>query len=126
MKIGLKEFDYKMLCLLLIYMLFHYYICELLLKETSIDNLVRDVVIGILFLSSLRIKRGVRHGLIVGLGIVIMCINATFSYILNSYPGTFNILRTYTVLVFVFYVAAKIDLKEEWFVALHRFILDFL
>lgn len=122
MKINLKNFEYKLLCLLLIYIPFHYYICELFLRGTNIDNVIRDVVIGILLIISLRKKIKLKHGFVVGLGICILCLYAFFSYLFYSYPGTFNILRTYVIPIFIFYVSAKIELSEMQFVTIHRII----
>ena len=122
MKIKLKEVDYKIVCLLLAYMPFHYYICEILISGTSIDNIFRDIVLIMLFVGCLHKNRRIRHGYVVGAGIFIMFLFALVSYVLNSYPGTFNILRTYTVPILIFYVAATLKLNEAKFSKLHRIV----
>ena len=43
-----STWTYILLCGLVIYMPFHYWICELFLKNSSIDNIVRDIIIIIL------------------------------------------------------------------------------
>ncbi len=94
-----RKWTYIMMCLLILIMPLHYYICELFIKSTSIDNLFRDALIIILLVlyvrkSGLRIKK---IGILIFINCAILVMYALISYLLWNYNSTFNILRTYIV-----------------------------
>lgn len=122
MTVKVRIIEYRILCLLLIYMPFHLYICELLIKKTNIDNILRDVLILFLFILSLKKKRYTRQSFIVGVGIATIAAYAILSYLIYSYPGTFNIARTYIVPILIFYAVSKMDFSLNEIKSIHHII----
>ena len=43
------KIQYNLLLILMLYMPLHYYLCELLFSQSEIDNILRDVVIIVMF-----------------------------------------------------------------------------
>lgn len=120
-KIGM----YEWLCILLLYMPFHYYICECLFSETKIDNMIRDVVIVIMFVIILyksKLKIG-RHDMFVVMNCIIITIFAVCSFIKNGYPATFNILRTYIIPQLIFIVCSRLKITYEQYRNLNNIIV---
>ncbi len=110
---------------LIIYMPFHYYICELFLKGTSFDNLARDIFILILFIL-VSIQYGLRLnkiGMIVAFNAVVLVLFALVSAIYYSYPGTFNVLRTYLIPLCMYFICSRIALNEAQLKTIHKLII---
>lgn len=122
MKIKLRNFEHKLLYLLLMYMPLHYYICEVFLKRMNIDNIFRDIVIIFLFVLSLRKNIKIKNSAIIGFGIIIMVIFSIISIVFLSLPGTFNILRTYIVPMLIFFVVSKMNIFENEFIKINRIV----
>ena len=99
LKLTKKFGIYECLCLLLLYMPFHYYICECMIKGTKIDNSLKDIIIFTLFIFTLlKSKFKVRkHDIIVMINCLIVLLFAICSLIMHNYPGTINIIRTYVI-----------------------------
>lgn len=97
MKIKINKIPYYILFALTLYMPFHYWICELLIRNTSLDNIMRDILIVLMLLMvalSSKIYRSRETSLIV-FNCVILTVFAFVSFAIKSYPNTFNILRNY-------------------------------
>lgn len=97
MKINLKKIPYYILFVLMLYMPFHYWICELLIRNTSLDNIVRDIFIVFVFFA-IAISSKIliyQEGAMIIFNCIILTFFALASYSINSYANTFNILRNY-------------------------------
>lgn len=109
--------QYKILFLLLLYMPFHYYICELLLKNWSFDNVLRDIVIISLLILCIKNNDGKIYldniSKIIFANIFILLIFAIFSYAINDYSGIFNIFRTYVIPMLIFFPCSMIKFNAE-------------
>lgn len=116
---------YDCLCLLLLLLPLHYYICECFLSKTKFDNVLRDFVIVILFLIALyksRIKLG-KHDLLVLANCFVMIIFAICSILKNSFPGTANILRTYLIPQLMFIIASHLKINEKQYRNINRIVV---
>lgn len=110
-----NNIEYTLLCLLVVYMPFHYWICELFISNTSIDNILRDILILILLFLSFRrahakLTKRVSELLI---NVVILILFAVVSYMIFSYPNTFNILRTYVLPILFGIACTQIRISKE-------------
>lgn len=119
----------RVLNILFIFLLFimplHYYICVLLFKDTTIDNIFRDFIIIVLFFVFLndarfRIKR---NSWIVFFNCIILVTYALISYVLWQYEGTFNILRTYLIPMLFFFVASSYNFTKKEFEIVQKLIV---
>lgn len=124
-KMSIKGAAFTILCLLLLYMPLHYYICELLLKRFKFDNILRDIVIILLLLLTLLQTRFKIHsiGLWVLFNCIIMASFALFSILFFKYPGTFNILRTYLIPCLIFFCCSKIELDKKKLLKIHQIVI---
>lgn len=116
---------YKCLCMLLLYMPLHYYICECLFSSTKVDNVLRDIVIVVLFVITLY-KTGMKigkHDLIVIINCFIMMIFAVCSILRYNFPGTVNILRTYLVPQLTFIIASRMKVSEEQYRNINKIVV---
>ena len=126
LKLVLKKRDmaYSLFLVLLMYMPFHYYICELLLPMISVDNLLRDVIIVVLFIrivATLKIRINYMWGFVT-LNILILTVSALLSYAMYAYQGTFNILRTYVIPSLMFFICANLKLDKKRLANIHNII----
>lgn len=115
---------YWSLVALILYMPFHYYLCELLISFTNIDNIVRDGVI--LFLTALVFfKREsftkLQCILVTASGIMLAGLGLT-SAILNRCFPILNILRTYLIPLLIFFVSRSVSMTKERFSRLNLFL----
>lgn len=117
--------EMKWLIALIVYMPFHYYICECLISFTSVDNLIRDFIIIGLSLYELKkhnfkIQKKDRD-IIINISVLIAF--AVVSYIAFSFPETFNILRTYMIPMLIYFVSVNVNLNKEQLDYIHKLIL---
>lgn len=121
MKLKIRIDDYRVLCTLLFYIPLHFYICELLMPNVKIDNLIRDVVI-LLFALRYFCKNLKQSsiGVWITCGCLILIIYALFSALVFKYGGALNALRTYLVPMLIFYVTSNIRLQSYEFEKIHR------
>lgn len=121
MRLRLSVSQNKLLYFLILYMPFHYYLCELLIKETSLDNIIRDIIVIFLFVNAMKKKFTINKSeKIVAINCVVILIFALLSYVMNHYDRTFNILRTYLVPMLIYFVVNRINLNEKQFVSIHH------
>jgi len=120
----ISKLKYRVLCFAIVFMPFHYYVCELFIKNTSIDNLLRDFLIFLLLMMS--ISNGVfktnRTGIYVAIFIGILTLYAILSFLLNRYPGTLNIYRTYLLPMLIYYPASTIKLNSLELTKIHKIL----
>lgn len=123
--IGRHRILYKLLCLILIYMPLHYYICEIFISRTNIDNILRDVVIFFLFAAVMARSRFMlrKSDMIIVLNSSVLIIFAMVSMIFYGHQGTLNILRTYLVPSLIYFVCSRIKFDKTEFIFLHRAIV---
>lgn len=114
---NMNRVEHKILYALLLYMPFHYYICELLLPQTSVDNALRDVTIMLLLACSIA-KNGLKvkvdaTDMSVAVSMFVLIIFSVFSFLLNNYPATFNILRTYIIPMMIYFVTSRMEWSKN-------------
>lgn len=120
-----KSGVYECLCLLILYMPFHYYICECLIKGTKIDNCLRDIIIITLLIVTLLIgkfKVG-KHDIIVITNCLVVFLFAICSLIIHNYPGTINILRTYLIPQLIFVICSRLKINEKQYSYINKIIV---
>lgn len=121
-----KHITYRLLCILVLFMPLHYYICELFLKGTSVDNLFRDFLIIVLFMMA-AFDRGIirtnKIGMLILTNCIILIIYALVSYFIWGYQGTFNILRTYLLPIMIFFICYTYKFKIEEFKKLQKMMM---
>lgn len=101
--------------ILLIFMPLHFYVFELFTKDFKLDNIWRDLII-ILILAILFFKKQIKIDMISWIIIVnILAIGAVaiHSKLTNNYPGTLNILRTYTMPCLAYFISKNIKLDDK-------------
>lgn len=107
------------------YMPLHFYLCELLLKGTGLDNIVRDVVIIALAMLCLfsreNFRRPLRISFAVSMGVLLVC--GAASFLTQRLFPILNILRTYLVPMLVFYIARSVDFDRRRFYFLNRLLI---
>lgn len=112
------------LATLVLYMPLHYFLCELLLKGTSIDNIFRDFLILGLFFLVIFNKESFSDYLCVLVAAV--CVMLTgfglVSTVFNRCLPILNILRTYLVPLLIFFVSRSVPLTEVRFKRLNTFL----
>lgn len=116
---------YECLCIVVLYMPWHYYICECLLSNTKIDNMLRDIVIVIMFVVTLyktKFRIG-KHDLIIIANCFVMTAFAVFSILKNNFPGTVNILRTYLIPQLTFIIASRLKIREEQYRNINKIVV---
>jgi len=109
----------KILTALLLYMPFHYYICELLLRNFRLDNIFRDIFIIVLILLCLTTTKWKlkckQISILVMINLILLVCFALFSFATKGYPGTFNILRTYCIPQLVFFPCSMMRFSKQDF-----------
>lgn len=125
MKIRIKKLEYILTFFLFFIVPLHYYICEIFINFTSIDNIVRDIVICLLFFLLLKSTKGKieKNILLIIVNCLILMFFAIISFIDTQPPGIFNILRTYLVPTLMYFVCSKITLSSDEFDCLNKFII---
>ncbi len=110
---------------LIAYMPFHYFLCELLLRGTGLDNIVRDVVIIALAMLCFFTRENVTKplNLSVGIGIGVLLVCGAASFLKYRLFPILNILRTYLVPMLVFYIARSVDFDRRRFYCLNRLLV---
>ncbi len=110
---------------LIVYMPFHFFICELLLRGTSLDNIVRDFVIIALAMLCLFARdnsaKPLRISMGISMGTLLVCGVATY-LVYRVFP-MLNILRTYLVPMLVFYIARSVEFDGQRFYRLNRLLV---
>lgn len=110
---------------LILYMPLHYYLCELLLAGTGIDNILRDLLI-IALLALVVFTRGIRFTpltIMVCVSCGVLAIFGVISTVLYRRIQILNILRTYLVPMLIFFICADVNLTEQRFARLNRFLV---
>lgn len=117
---------YILISALFIFMPLHYYICELFLSGTRIDNLLRDIVIILLFIIIFR-KGKIRIntvGKIIIANILLMTVLAIISIAgYGNTSGKLNILRTYLVPCLMFFICCNYKFTETQFYKIQKYIV---
>ena len=102
---------------LILYMPLHFYLCELLISGTGIDNILRDVVIialaGFAFFTAKQKSKPM--WLLVAACCLFLGIIGCVSALGHKTFGILNVLRTYLVPILIFYVCSSVDLSRERF-----------
>ena len=117
---GVKRLCFIGLCGLLLLMPFHYFICEVVLSNSSIDNLWRDVVI---VCCSLPVIASCRHSRISMLILLISGMVIVFSLTGNSLSNSLNMARIYFVPMLVYYLVIGAQMNSVQREKLYRVIL---
>ncbi len=106
---------------LILYMPLHYYLCELLLRGTGFDNLLRDAVIALLAAMVFFRKDTFKEPLsiLVTASIVLIAVMGTISTLCNQVIPILNIARTYIVPMLIFFAAKNVCLSKERFARLN-------
>lgn len=110
---------------LILYMPLHYYLCELLLRGTGLDNILRDVLI-IAMLALVFFTKGISFkpvSALVTISCVVLTILGVLSAALNRMFPILNVLRTYLVPMLIFYVCADVQMDEKRFSRLHKVLI---
>lgn len=125
LKLTKKFGIYECLCLLLLYMPFHYYICECMIKGTKIDNSLKDIIIFTLFIFTLlKSKFKVRkHDIIVMINCLIVLLFAICSLIMHNYPGTINIIRTYVIPQLIFIICSQLKINDKQYSYINKIVV---
>lgn len=113
------------LAALVFYMPLHYYLCELLISGTNIDNILRDGVI--LFLAALVLFQKESFTKLQCILITASCAMLTVlgvvSAVLNRIIPILNILRTYLVPMLIFFVCRSVHLTKARFTQLNLLLM---
>lgn len=110
---------------LVAYMPLHFFICELLLRNTGIDNICRDFLIialtGLVFFN----KESFSDFLciLIGAVCVMLACFGILSFFWNGYMPILNILRTYLVPILIFFVCRSVPLTKERFQRLNTLLV---
>ncbi|MBR7122748.1 MAG: hypothetical protein IKC95_04765 [Oscillospiraceae bacterium] len=110
---------------LILYMPFHFYICELLLPGSSLDNIVRDVVIIALAVLAIFFREKIdwpSSPLSLSVSLAFVLVTGIYAAFVHQLAPILNILRTYTVPMLIFYVAKSVDFSRQRFMLLNRFL----
>lgn len=113
--------EYYLIMFLVLFMPFHYWICELMLSGTSIDNLTRDIVI--IILAVLVFKRKIpinKYSRILYINILALISISVISYFALGMSSTFNSMRTYLMPMLFGLICSRIRIDEKDFIKLHR------
>lgn len=107
---------------------FHYYVCVLLIKNTEIDNLWRDVLIIFMLLICMMENNGSmkKNGIYIATSILVILLFAIGSSLLNGYQGIWNICRTYTIPLLVYYAASSVSITRGNLTKLLRYLIYIL
>ena len=114
MFVNKNNFGFFLLCLIILFLPLHYFICEIILSRFMIDNIFRDFVIMCLFVLITRFKIKKKDMLIL-ICCMILVLFALFSFFINNYAGTFNVLRTYIVPMLFYFVCSNFNFTKEKF-----------
>lgn len=113
------------LAALILYMPLHYYLCELLISGTNLDNVARDAVI--LMLCALVFFRKECFSSLLSIFVLVSCGVLTcfgvVSAVLNRSFPVLNILRTYLVPMLMFFICRSIRITKERFERLNLFLM---
>lgn len=115
-KLSEKTLIEKLIQCLVLLIPLHFYICEILLKNFSLDNIIRDIVIIVIFVIML-CKEKINIdiiGIMILISDIIMVCYALSSIVMNNYEGTFNILRTYLVPSLCYFIFRNIELSQDY------------
>jgi len=125
MKINLSNFKFKLVAILLAIMPFHYIICELVLKQSNIDNLWRDLLIITLVLIITFSKDGIilSSNNMSALICINICVIFIFAIISNTQQGVWNIARTYIMPMLIYFVMISIQFSQKQFHTLFKIII---
>lgn len=124
------NFEFKILQVLCILMPLHQYVCVLLLKNTQIDNLWRDALILIAVLC-IFLKKGLscrfdKNGFLIASLVIVFACFAAVSYLTAGYPATFNVVRTYTVPMLVYFIVINSNAdSRQWHKLINIIIIEF-
>lgn len=121
-----RRLTYKLLYVLVLFMPFHYYICELFIKGTSVDNLFRDILILSLFVFVVIRKGSIQTnkvGMLIVINSLILIVYASVSYLAWHYHGTFNVLRTYVVPMLIYFICASYKFTGAEFGKLQKMLV---
>ena len=119
-----NSIKYRILILLLLYMPFHFYISEIFLSFTQVDNLMRDIVIIVLFLVAL-IKgfKVTKVGALILFNCAVLVIFAALSILSTRNLSILNVLRTYLVPTLIYFVVTNITLTKKQIEFIHKLVV---
>ena len=126
MTLAQKKHDvlYWGLIALILYMPLHYYLCELLLTGTNVDNILRDLLIiamtGLVLCSKNAFPKPA--GILVAASCAVLAVFGVASAIMNRCFPILNVLRTYLVPMMIFFICAGVRLDAERFRRLNTFL----
>ena len=103
--LTIKKLTYKIIGVLLLGMPFHYVICECIFKGSGIDNLWRDILLGLSFAFVLFQKKGRLYLGKMGKSIIIADFVVMFYLIVaQNFHAAFSISRTYIVPGLIYFI----------------------
>ena len=122
MRVVKSNINYFLLCFVIVFVPLHYFVCEILLSGSKIDNLFRDLVIISLFLSvtKLRFKK---KDILMLLSAAILISSALISYFVFHYPGTLNVLKTYLMPILFYFVCSTFHFTKKKYIKLLRILI---
>lgn len=106
--------EFLILKLLILYMPLHYIICEIILNMTSIDNILRDIVIILLFIMHVY-RKGLKIN-IYGAIIFFMPLLMVGFMVVSLIQGnmySINIFRTYVVPCLIYFIVKDLTIETE-------------
>jgi hypothetical protein len=123
-EVSLNRLEYNLLYGLLIYMPLHYFICEVLLRQIKFDNIIRDIIILILFFITLIHNNGKikKTSIMIACNCIIIILFAITSWICKGYPETLNIMRTYIVPMLIYFTCSHIVINQKQLKKMHNMI----
>ena len=116
------NFTFSLICLEVLFVPLYYFICEILLSGSQVDNSIRDIVILILIALTAK-SRLKKNDLPICLSCTILMLFGLGSFILFSYPGTLNVLRSYLMPMVFYFVCRNYNFSEREYIILQRLII---
>ena len=106
--------EFLILKLLILYMPLHYIICEIILNMTSIDNIMRDIVIILLFIMHVY-RKGLKINIYGTINFFMPLLMAGFMVIslIQGNMYSINIFRTYVVPCLIYFVVKDLMIEKE-------------
>lgn len=105
MRLSKNKLVYYFILLIVLFVPLHYFLCEIVLSGSKIDNLFRDVVVVLLFILVTRL-RFKKKDIWVLIACLILLLFGILSFTINRYPGTLNVLKTYVVPMLFYFVCS--------------------
>lgn len=117
-----KDLKYSLLCVLMLFMPFQYYVCTLFLKGTQIDNLFRDFIIVLLLL--LTCKRRIRLdkiSVLIIINIIGLIFSAITTLVFRTNSEEFERLRLYLMPMLIYFITANIRISKDKYDKLNKY-----